>query len=283
MSEGRRYVGVLHPGSMGAAVAAQLRDNGVPVAWCEAGRGEATLRRAEQAGLVGVPTLEELVRQCDLLLSICPPAAAEQVARQVAAYDFTGVFVEANAVTPARVERISTILPKAQVVDGALIGSPPRGGKRPTLFLSGCPDATERIESLFVGTDVRTRVLGDGLGRVSALKLAYTSYQKASRVLAVLSYAVAADHGVEEELLEVAGARPGSYLSETGYFAKTAARAWRWGPELEEAAQLLEDAGLPAGPVSEAASALMRWAGERDASISRDDLLALLHVSPLDD
>ncbi|MGP4009196.1 DUF1932 domain-containing protein [Streptomyces sp. 4N124] len=33
--------------------------------------------------------------------------------------------------------------------------------------------------------------------------------------------------------------------AETDYIPKTAARAWRWGPELEDAAALLADAGLP--------------------------------------
>jgi hypothetical protein len=132
---------------------------------------------------------------------------------------------------------------------------------------------------LFVGTDVRIRVLGSELGQASALKLAYTSYQKASRVLAALSYALAADHGVEDELLEVASGRQGSYLVETSYIAKTAARAWRWAPELVEAAELLEASGLPGEPMRGAAEALARWEVERDADLSLGEALARLHRS----
>jgi hypothetical protein len=163
------------------------------------------------------------------------------------------------------------------VVDGSVIGSPPRDGEQPRLFLSGPGKAVEQVMELFVGTDVRTRRLGVELGQASALKLAYTSYQKASRVLAALSYALASDHDVEDELLEIAEDRPGSYLAETGYFAKTAARAWRWGPELLEAAKLMESCGLPGEPMRGAAEALVRWAGERDADLRLEEALTRLH------
>ncbi|EST38908.1 hypothetical protein N566_04970 [Streptomycetaceae bacterium MP113-05] len=270
-------MGLLHPGSMGAAVAAQLCDHGTTVLWCSDGRSTATRRRATEGGLTEVPSLASLVVRSQVLLSICPPAAAESVAGEVAAHQFAGVYVEANAVTPERVARIAGALPRATVVDSSLIGSPPRGGKQPRLFFSGPGEAVEQVKELFAGTDVRTRRLGVELGQASALKLAYTSYQKASRVLAALSYALASDHDVKGELLEIAEERPGSYLAETGYFAKAAARAWRWGPELVEAAELLESCGLPGEPMRGAAEALSRWDGERDAELRLEEALARLH------
>ncbi|GAA2126223.1 NAD(P)-dependent oxidoreductase [Kitasatospora saccharophila] len=268
---------MLHPGSMGAAVAAQIRQAGTTVLWCSAGRSEATRSRAVEAGLTELPSLGELVPRCEILLSVCPPAAAEQLAAEVAEHGYGGVYVEANAVTPERVKRIASALPDATVVDGSVVGSPPRGGKQPRLFLSGPERAVDQVVRLFAGTDVRARVLGAELGQASALKLSYTSYQKASRVLAALSYALAADHGVEDELLEIAAGRSGSYLVETGYIPKTAARAWRWAPELVEAAELLEECGLPGEPMRGAAEALLRWEGARDAELSLVDALARLH------
>lgn len=278
MTSGRAVVGILHPGSMGAAVAAQVRGNGATVLWCSTGRSAATRHRAAEAGLIEVSSLGELVERCGVLFSVCPPAAAEAVAHEVAAHGFEGgVYVEANAVTPERVGRIAAALPGATVVDGSVIGSPPRGGKQPRLFLSGPGDAVGQVAALFDGTDVRTRLLGPEVGQASALKLAYTSYQKASRVLAALSYSLAADHGVEKELLEVAAGRSGSYLVETGYIAKTAARAWRWAPELVEAAELLEECGLPGEPMRGAADALLRWENERETELGLEEALARLH------
>ena len=43
----------------------------------------------------------DLARRADIILSICPPHAALPVAREVDAAAFTGVFVDANAISPS--------------------------------------------------------------------------------------------------------------------------------------------------------------------------------------
>ncbi|MFI6881165.1 DUF1932 domain-containing protein [Streptomyces sp. NPDC050400] len=258
-------VGILHPGSMGAAVAACAATNTAAVLWCETGRSLASVERAAQFGLTPVSTLPELLDRSDIVISLCPPAAAEDQAHEVAAHRFTGVYVEANAINPERTKRIAALLePDATIVDGGVVGSPPVGGKTPTLYLSGRDDATTRIEALFVGTAVRTTVLGTEIGKASALKLAYASFQKTSRVLVALAVGIAREHGVDQELIEVASRRTDSYLAEPEYVATTAARAWRWGPELEEAADALAAAGLPPAMLRAAASTLARWNDAKD-------------------
>ncbi|MEU1710082.1 DUF1932 domain-containing protein [Streptomyces sp. NPDC005706] len=258
-------VGILHPGSMGAAVAACATANAAAVLWCEAGRSTASTARAARFGLTPVPTLPELLDHSDIVISLCPPAAAEGLAHDVSERRFSGVYVEANAINPERAQRIAALLePDATVVDGGIVGSPPVGGKTPTLHLSGGNDATSRIEALFAGTAVQTAVLGVEVGKASALKLSYASFQKTSRVLVALAVGMAREHGVDQELIEVASRRTDSYLSEPQYVAKTAARAWRWGPELEEAADTLEAAGLPPEMLRAAASTLARWQDAKD-------------------
>ncbi|MFF8604057.1 DUF1932 domain-containing protein [Streptomyces sp. NPDC015232] len=262
---GQPTVGILHPGSMGAAVAACAATNAAAALWCEAGRSAASVERAARFGLTPVPTLHELLDRSDMVISLCPPAAAEDLARDVAGHHFAGVYVEANAINPERAHRIAALLePGATVVDGGVVGSPPVGGKTPTLYLSGAASATGRIEALFAGTAVRTAVLGTEVGKASALKLAYASFQKTSRVLVALAVGMAREHGVDQELLEVASRRTDSYLSEPQYVAKTAARAWRWGPELDEAADALAAAGLPPEMLRAAASTLARWNDAKD-------------------
>ncbi|MFF8939211.1 DUF1932 domain-containing protein [Streptomyces paradoxus] len=258
-------VGILHPGSMGAAVAACAATNAAAVLWCATGRSTASVERAAQFRLTPMATLAELLDRSDIVISLCPPAAAEDLARDVVGNRFAGVYVEANAINPERTTRIAALLePDATVVDGGVVGSPPVGGKTPTLYLSGPVDATERISALFEGTLVRTAVLGTEIGKASALKLAYASFQKTSRVLVALAVGIAREHGVDQELIEVASKRTDSYLSEPQYVAKTAARAWRWGPELEEAADALEAAGLPPEMLRAAASTLARWDEAKD-------------------
>ncbi|MER5781296.1 DUF1932 domain-containing protein [Streptomyces mobaraensis] len=258
-------VGILHPGSMGAAVAACAVTNAAKVLWCETGRSAVSAGRATQFSLTPVATLSELLDRSDIVISLCPPAAAEDLAHDVAGHRFTGVYVEANAINPERIQRITALLePGATVVDGGVVGSPPVGGKIPTLYLSGPPSATARIEALFAGTAVRTAVLGTEVGKASALKLAYASFQKTSRVLVALAVGMAREHDVDQELIEVASRRTDSYLSEPQYVAKAAARAWRWGPELEEAADALAAAGLPPEMLRAAAATLARWHDVKD-------------------
>ncbi|MEU1278852.1 DUF1932 domain-containing protein [Streptomyces sp. NPDC005805] len=273
-------VGLLHPGSMGSAFGAQLRARGNIVLWCPDGRSDTTRRRAEHAGLEAA-ALPELVSRSDVLLSLCPPAAAEDTAGQVAELGMSEagtIYVDANAVSPSRVVNIADRLAPMPVIDAAVVGSPPVGGKSPTLYLSGAVEQTDRIGELFAGTDVHTHVLGDCIGKASALKLAYSSYQKVSRVLAAVAYGAADTYGVADELLLIAAKRTRSYLVETDYIPKTASRAWRWGPELEDAAALLADAGLPDSLMHAAAATLARWDGNRDERLEIAEALEALRL-----
>ncbi|MFF7459103.1 DUF1932 domain-containing protein [Kitasatospora sp. NPDC008115] len=267
---------------MGAAVAACAASTGTRVLWCPAGRSEATVRRAAEAGLEPAADLGGLLERAEVVLSLCPPAAAEDVAREVAEFGFTGVYVEGNAISPDRVCRIGDLVGRSAraVLDGSVIGSPPAGGKRTRLFLSGPSDATALLTAMFGGTAVSTAVLGGEIGQASALKVSYSAYQKASRVLAALSYGLAQHHGVDQALLDVASKRSGSYLVETDYIAKTASRAWRWAPELEEAADTLRAAGLPDETLRAVAGTLRRWADAKDdGALSVEGSLEMLRSS----
>jgi 3-hydroxyisobutyrate dehydrogenase-like beta-hydroxyacid dehydrogenase len=269
-------VGILHPGSMGAAVAACAATHADDVLWCPQGRSPATAARARQYGLGPTATLQELLDRSAIVISLCPPAAAEDLARSVAARHFAGVYVEGNAISDDRTQRVAEMMTTARaVVDAAVVGSPPAGGKTATLYLSGAADPVEEVTAVFAGTALRVKVLGDELGQASALKLAYSSFQKASRVLAALAIGLAREHGVDQELLELAARRSRSYLAEPEYVPKTAARAWRWGPELAEAGDMLEQAGLPPEMLRAAAVTMARWdEAKDDAELTLADALA---------
>src|SRR5579875_1556355 len=94
-------VGVLHPGEMGAAVAAGLARRHA-VLWASEGRSAATAARAAAAGLADAGSAAGLAGRCDVLLSVCPPHAAVDVARSVSGLIRPGgIFVDANAISPA--------------------------------------------------------------------------------------------------------------------------------------------------------------------------------------
>jgi 3-hydroxyisobutyrate dehydrogenase-like beta-hydroxyacid dehydrogenase len=191
---------------------------------------------------------------------------AEDLARAVAVRKYSGIFVEANAISPARCNRIVAMLGDAgaRVVDGAIIGPPPTNASSVRIYLAGEPNATGVIDRIFAGTTVRPVVLDSSPPTASALKIAYASYQKAARALAAVAHAMAAEYGVTEHLLVEADRNQRSPLSSPEYLPTVAARAWRWAPEMLEVADSLTDVGLPPEFALAAAKVLGRWHGDKD-------------------
>jgi 3-hydroxyisobutyrate dehydrogenase-like beta-hydroxyacid dehydrogenase len=260
-------IGILHPGEMGAAVAAQARRKGARVLWCPTGRSQATHDRARRAGLEAVSDLGELLDAAEIVLAICPPSAAQQVATQVAVAGFRGLYIEANATSPERFRRIAERLADAgaQVLDAAIFGPRPRGSATAAaLYLAGRAIDIETVAMVFSGTAVEPVALGEKVGAASALQMAYTSYQRTSRVLAAVAHAIAARHGVTEQLMMEAAQVPGSPLAEPAQLASVAARAWRWTPELHEVADTLEADELPTDLALATANLLFRWHDDKD-------------------
>ena len=254
-------MGLLHPGRMGSAVAAQLIANGHRVLWCPAGRSAGTARRAERAGLTAVDSIAELLAASAVVFSICPPAAAEEVADQVAGY--AGIFVEANAISPHRMIAIGDRL-GGRVVDGAIIGPPPSATARARFYLSGPQNAVDVVHGALAGSAAEPVSLGARIGQSSALKMAFGSFQKISRALAAVSHAIAGDYGVTDELLKEAVALGDNALMEPDYLPSAAARAWRWAPEMLEVAATARALGLPDALATGSAEVMARWAADQD-------------------
>src|SRR5215813_1249641 len=94
----KQRIGILHPGEMGISIAASAKNNGCDVYWVSEGRSAATRERAAKFGLHESRTLEELCKQCAIIVSVCPPHAAEMLAGAVVRAGFHGLYVEANAI-----------------------------------------------------------------------------------------------------------------------------------------------------------------------------------------
>ncbi|MBG0825785.1 DUF1932 domain-containing protein [Planomonospora sp. ID91781] len=269
---------------MGAAIAAQARRSGERLLWCPVGRSTASARRATATGLEPVDDLGQALVQADIVLAVCPPAAAEDLAAQVAAAGYDGIYVEANAISPQRLERIIALLAGAHVIDASIIGSPPSSSASARLYLAGPPADTAVVAHLFTGTAVQTMELGEQLGRASALKMAFAAYQKIARALAGVSYALAEEYDLREQLRAEAGRMGGSALADPDYLPSVAARGWRWAPEMEEVAQTLRAAGLPDDLAAAGQAVLDRWAADKDRfDLSLEEALARLRPSAKDD
>ncbi len=260
---------------MGAAVGRQAI-LAARVLWLPDGRSTATADRATAAGLRPARDLPELVRDVDIVISLCPPQFADPVATEVLAAGFhRGLFVEANAITPERMASIGEAFTDAGVrlVDGSLIGPPPAEPGTTRLYLAGAPEDTATVVNLFAGSALEAVPISTRLGAASALKTAQAVFQKASRALAGLAHALANHYGVADALTEEGQRRSRPILAEPDDLPSVAARAWRWSPELAEAAATLRTAGLPDTMIRGAKEILDAWAPHRDAPPDHVDVL----------
>ncbi|HEX9344034.1 MAG TPA: DUF1932 domain-containing protein [Actinomycetota bacterium] len=284
-------VGVLHPGEMGSFVAAAARVGGgrAEVRWASAGRSTATRRRAEADGLVDAGSVAALAAQSEIILSVCPPHAALEVARTVAGLGFGGVYLDANAVAPATTRAIGALVEAggARFVDGGLIGNPARGllsprdhgsppgrahaaadaSQPPRLYLSGPAIEVARVAALFANSPLAARTVAGGAGAASALKMCYAAWTKGSAALLLAIRATATAEGVDEALLaEWADSQPDAPARSTSALRGTPRKAWRWVAEMEEIAATLEAAGLPGGFHHAAAEVYRRLERHKDAA-----------------
>jgi 3-hydroxyisobutyrate dehydrogenase-like beta-hydroxyacid dehydrogenase len=250
-------VGLLHPGEMGAAVGAVLRERGVTVLWASTGRSPATAARAERAELQDTGEVAELCRRSEILLSVCPPHAAVEVARGAAG--FTGLYVDANAISPGSARTIASL--QTRFVDGGVVGPPPERAGTTRLYLAG--GEAERIAELFAGTKRDARVISGEPGAASALKAAYAGWTKGSGALLLTVRELARAEGVEDELLEEWRLSLPKLEERSASAARSASRkGWRWVGEMEEIARSMAAHDLPTG-FHEAAAEVFRRAAEK--------------------
>lgn len=229
-------IGLLHPGEMGSALGDALQAGGHDVLWASAGRSAATRGRA--AGFRDVGTVGALVGESELLLSVCPPHAALGVAADTR--EFTGLYVDANAISPATARDIAAQHPR--FVDGGIVGSPPREPGTTRLYLSG--EEAPAVAGLFEGSVVGTRIVADA----SALKMTYAAWSKGTAALVLAIRDVARATGVWDDL-QAEWRESAPELAERLKAAERSAakKSWRWIGEMEEIADTFAAAGSPDG------------------------------------
>lgn len=241
-------VGVLHPGAMGVFVGACVRANGHEVFWASEGRSKETLERAEQAGLVDVGSVARLCEACDVIISVCPPHAAEDVAAQALAAGFEGLYVDANAIAPEKAQRMAERMEGAGVsfVDGGIVGGPSWESGTTWLYLAG--ERAEEVAALFDAGRMDAVLMGAEVGRASALKMCYAAYTKGTTALLYAIVETAEALGVREALeAQWEADWPGFAQRTRERLQRVRAKAWRFEGEMWEIAATFEGAGLPGG------------------------------------
>ena len=260
-------IGILHPGEMGISVAASAINSGHPVYWASEGRSNKTRARAEKYNLLEVDTLWNLCQISEIIFSVCPPHAAEEVAKSVIATGFKGYYLEANAISPRRSVKIGQLMAYNEIhfIDGGIIGGPAWKPKETRLYLSG-KDA-QVIADCFSKGPLETKITGDEIGKASALKMRYAAYSKGTTAVLAAILATAESLGVRDELYAEWNLDDGDFSEQANRrVSRATAKAWRFEGELREIASTFQDAGLPSGFHEAAAEIYHRMSGFKDSA-----------------
>jgi 3-hydroxyisobutyrate dehydrogenase-like beta-hydroxyacid dehydrogenase len=254
-------IGILHPGEMGISVAASARNSGHTIFWVSEGRSPQTRQRAEAHSLVDAHSLAELCRTCSIIISVCPPHAAEVIAGQVLEQSFQGLYVDVNAISPQRTRRMAAILRERGIefVDGGIIGGPAWKAGTTWLYLAGTE--AQRIADCFSAGPLQTEIISEQIGKASALKMCYAAYTKGTTAL--LCAILAAAEGLEVRAdLEHQWSRDESDFAEQAVqrVRGVTAKAWRFASEMDEIAATLAETGMPGGFHTAAADIYRRLA-----------------------
>ena len=259
--------GILHPGEMGASVAATLKNGGQEVYWASEGRSAQTVQRAKAQQLQDLFSLEGICQSCDVLVSVCPPHAAEALVEAVVQCGFRGLYLDANAISPARSRRMDERIRAggADYVDGGITGGPAWERGTTWLLLSG--EKAEETAAYFAAGPLETEVLSERIGDASALKMCFAGLTKGHGALQSAVLAAAEGEGLRAALERQWQRRDETMPQQAEQRARNlTAKAWRFAGEMDEIADFFAEQGLPDGFHRAAAAVYRRLAHFKDES-----------------
>lgn len=264
-------VGILSPGEMGAGVGGALGASGLSVLTCLAGRSPASHERARAVGIEDVRDLAALVERCDLILSILVPARARGVAAAVGkaarTAGATTVLADCNAIAPQTVQAMETDLAGSGVtlVDGGIVGGPPRNGQGPRVYASG---AAAHMLGELDGRGIDVVDVGPEIGKASAVKMCYAAMTKGTTALRTALLVAARRLDVYDELIaEMENSQAAALGAATEGMRRLPNVAYRWIGEMEEIASTFAHVGVTPDFHTGAAQVFR----EVDAALDDDD------------
>lgn len=244
-------IAILSPGEMGHAIGRTLVNHGFRVITSLAGRSRRTAGLSQAAGIEDVVSLDAVVDQADIILSIMPsidaPVVAEEVAKRLSHRDTPLLFVDCNALAPQTAQSIERTITDAGglMADVGIIGGPPTDTYQPRLYASG-PHLDKFLSLGASGLDIRP--IGDKVGQASGMKMCYAALTKGLGALGTSVMVAAAKLGLTDPL------RDELVSSQTPLFnwlqksiPGMPPKSRRWVSEMEEIAATLGHLGLPSG------------------------------------
>lgn len=231
-------VAILSPGDMGHAVGRLLQDHKLRVVTSLAGRSTRTRNLSELAGIIDVTSLDELVQQSDILLSITVSEAVPGLCQEIAeALQRTGadmLFADCNAISPQLSRRMDQVISSAggRYVDASIIGGPPCGNNNPRFYVSGT-NAAELNQLEEFGLDIR--IIGTEVGQASGIKMCYAALTKGSAALHTQLLMAASLMGLSQPLREeFRHSEPTVQQRMESSISDLPAKSRRWVSEMQE-------------------------------------------------
>jgi len=241
-------IGFMTPGDMGQAVALQLQKKGFTVCTALEKRSDRSKKMAKEIGLTDLGSIARLTAECDLIMSVMNPGAAVEFAREAAAaigaQSKKPTFIDCNAVAPDTMREIDEIMKAAgaRCLDGGIIGPPPRGDAKTSLYISG-PGARDLAE--IGNAQLRVTVMSEKLGDASAIKICYAAFNKGTQGLLLETLMAAHRLGVYEALeKQLLGSRAEAYNGLLRALPNMPPKAYRWVPEMYQIAKTFEGVGM---------------------------------------
>ena len=243
-----KKIAILSPGDMGHAVGRALSEHGFDILTYLEGRSQRTCALAKNSGFRISATLNELIHEADLLLSILVPASAETVGKEIARSlretGETTLIADCNAISPMRSERIGRTIESAggRYIDASIIGHPPGRDVPPRFYVSGqYADALLALD----GKGITVKALGGDVGRASGIKMCYAALTKGTSTLQVALLTVAESLGLGSELREeLAYSQKAALRSMESGIPRLPPNAHRWIGEMEEIATTFAAQGV---------------------------------------
>lgn len=259
-------IGILYPGEMGISIAASAIHNGHQVFWYSHGRSDRTRTRAVSQNLTEIHSGTEFHANCEIIISICPPHAAEDTADQALAHGYKGMYLDANAISPERARRIGRRMEIDGIdfIDGGIIGGPAWEPNSTRLYLSG--KRARDFAGLFRSGPLDVKVIDGEIGKASALKMCYAAYSKGTTALICAILAAAESLGVRGDLYRQWDLDQDGFSEQVSRRARrVTSKAWRFEGEMREIADTFVSAGLPGGFHEAAGEIYHRLAGFKDS------------------
>ncbi|MFO7536574.1 MAG: DUF1932 domain-containing protein [Chloroflexota bacterium] len=145
-------------------------------------------------------------------------------------------------------------------VDDRIIGGPAWQAGKTWLYLSG--RESPRIAACFAAGPLETEIIGDEIGRASALKMCYAAYSKGTTALLAAILGTAESFDVRQELAQRWSRGDSDFAKQAEQ--RVTAKAWRFAGEMEEIAATFAEAGMPYGFHKAAADRCQRLAAFKD-------------------